>query len=284
MVYRLMRRAEGLGNVGVMDIMQQAPALTLTLLALIDATSIGTLVIPIWLLLRRNYREVIPKVLLYLLVLAGFYWVVGVLLRAGWQLGQLGGLGTLIATPAAQWVKLVLGLGLLGWALLTPSKRQSTAPTHLVRSERSQSEHRPPANQHSSPVPELAVAKSLRGRLATALDSYTGVVALALVAGLLELPTMLPYLGALGLMESLGWQHALQLVVLVFYCVVMILPALLLVLLRRVTGNRVEALLGRIGHKLNAFAAESLLWVAGVVGFLLLRSAALELGVFGFLS
>lgn len=95
---------------------------------------------------------------------------------------------------------------------------------------------------------------------------------------------MLPYLGALGLMESLGWQHALQLVVLVFYCVVMILPALLLVLLRRVTGNRVEALLGRIGHKLNAFAAESLLWVAGVVGFLLLRSAALELGVFGFLS
>lgn len=284
MVYSLMRGTEGLGSVGVMDIMQQAPALTLTLLALIDATSIGTLVIPIWLLLRRNYREVIPKVLLYLLVLAGFYWVVGVLLRAGWQLGQLGGFGALFSTPAAQWIKLVLGVGLLGWALLTPSKRQSTASAHLVRSEQGQSEHRPPANQHSSPLPQLAVAKSLRGRLTTALDSYTGVVALALVAGLLELPTMLPYLGALGLMESLGWQHALQLVVLVFYCVVMILPALLLVLLRRVTGNRVEALLGRIGHKLNAFAAESLLWVAGVVGFLLLRSAALDLGVFGFLS
>ena len=69
-----------------MDIFTNAAPASLVVLALIDATSIGTLVIPIWLLLRRDYRRAIPRVLLYLGLLAGFYWAIGLLLRSGFQL------------------------------------------------------------------------------------------------------------------------------------------------------------------------------------------------------
>lgn len=48
-------------HTGTMDLMTQAPGLTLFILALIDATSIGTLIIPIWLLLRSEYRRAIPE-------------------------------------------------------------------------------------------------------------------------------------------------------------------------------------------------------------------------------
>ena len=43
----------------------------LAVLALIDSTSIGTLLIPLWLLLRPDAKRLMPRILLYLGVLAG---------------------------------------------------------------------------------------------------------------------------------------------------------------------------------------------------------------------
>ena len=292
MVFGPMRRHRGPGTVGGMDFMQQAPAIALAVLALIDATSIGTLIIPIWLLLRRDYRSVVPKVLLYLAVLAGFYWMIGVLLRTGWQLGELNGAGALLDAPPVRWAQLLLGAGLLTWALTRPGKGQADAgaardgaPRHSPDADRSPGSTRYGA--HPAATMEgttLVLPARLGKRLHAALDSTLGVVVLALLAGLMELPTMLPYLGALGLMESLGWHHMVQMAVLVGYCALMTLPALLLVLLRLTAGARVDRWLQRVGAKAGAFAAESLAWVAGFAGFLLIRSASNELGILTFLG
>lgn len=281
MAFGRTRAAGGAGNVGDMELLQQAPAPVLIVLALIDATSLGTLVVPIWLLLRRDYRAVVPKTLLYLAVIAGFYWLVGVLLRAGWRLGGADAVAGLLEHSWVRWLQLLLGAGLLFWAVSTPGKGRQRSPrgtAAVVPGREAPAAAQPGAAD--APGGALLMPQRLGRRLNAALDSTAGVVVLALVAGLLELPTMLPYLAALGLMDSLGWATALQLPVLAGYCAVMVLPALALVALRRLAGHRMDRWLGRIGARLSAYTAETLAWVAGVAGFLLVRSALshLDLG------
>lgn len=117
------------------------------------------------------------------------------------------------------------------------------------------------------------VPKNLRGLLAGALDTKFGVLVLALVAGLLELPTMLPYLGAMTVLKNSGWAEPTQLIALGLYCLVMILPALLLVGVRALAGERLDGWLQRVGVKLGRYAQETLGWVVGIAGYLLIRSA-----------
>jgi hypothetical protein len=56
----------------------------LVVLALIDSTSFGTLLIPIWLMLSPD-RPSARRLVLFLVTVAGFYFGVGVALLAGAQ-------------------------------------------------------------------------------------------------------------------------------------------------------------------------------------------------------
>ena len=105
-------------------------------------------------------------------------------------------------------------------------------------------------------------------------------MALAVIAGLLELPTMLPYLVAIGVLSNSTLALPAGIGVLAVYCLVMLIPALGLLGLRAALGSRLDSLLQRVSSKMGRFASETLLWVAGIAGFLLLRAGLSALAPF----
>ncbi|WP_157875350.1 GAP family protein [Arthrobacter sp. PAMC 25486] len=256
----------------------------LAVLALIDSTSIGTLLIPLWLLLRPDARRMVPRILLYLGVLAFFYLLVGIVMLSGadWAISGMGG-GSMAAIPAVQWAMVLAGGGMLAYALMAkpggkdPAKKTVAAGADRASAGSAMSPADTPAVASDPPtgaasVPETpAVEIKWQQRLSTALRSPGGIVGLALIAGLLELPTMLPYVVAIGVLSNSALALPGEIGVLAVYCLVMLLPALVLVGLRLLAGQKLDALLRRLSSKLGAFASETLLWVLGIVGFLLLR-------------
>lgn len=131
--------------------------LSLVVLALIDATSFGTLGLPAVMLAQRRIR--VAVVLAYLATIAVFYWVVGALLLTG--VAAIGARAAAVADrPWGSWVQLVVGV--------------------------------------------------------------------ALVAGLVEVASMLPYLAAIGFLSQSSLSLPGRAGLLVGYCLVMVTPALLL--------------------------------------------------------
>ncbi len=265
----------------------------LAILALIDSTSIGTLVIPVWLLLRRDSggrAAVTGKAAAYLAAIGLFYFLLGLGLLTGvagaagaWgaDLGALGGL------PAVQWGMLVAGGGLLAWAVLGgrpgrgvstpteppfPSRMTGSPDTARLQGRGARAERSSGVAAAQEPGPSPVEARWQR-RIGRAVGTPGGLLGLALLAGLLEVPTMLPYIGAIGLLttSSAGW--ALSAALLGAYCLVMLLPAGLLVAGRLALGSVLDAPLARLGAWLSRVAGEAVLWVAGIVGFLMLRAA-----------
>ncbi|MHC6175678.1 GAP family protein [Glutamicibacter endophyticus] len=268
-----------------MDVLNQATPLTLVLLALVDATSIGTLIIPIWLLLRRDYRRAVPRVLLYLGMIAVFYWCVGLLLRSGVRLGLNALPESVLDSPALRILAVILGAGMLAWSLMVRDPAKDEASAHAERrpgGNRTLKQDADHARQRGTFAggqregvlqQKVELPRRLRHRVDRALDSKLGLLILAVVAGVLELPTMLPYLGAMSALAHSGWADATQILALGGYCVVMVLPAVVLTLARQMLGAKLEAPLRRWGAKLSRMARESLPWIVGIAGFFLLRWA-----------
>jgi hypothetical protein len=174
-------------------------------LALIDSTSIGTLVVPIWLLLSAD-RPPMQRLLGYLVTIASFYLLVGVVLVFVVDAG-LQSLGDLANRPAVLWLQLIVGVGLfaLCWRYDSARRRKRGEPDRATR---------------------------WRDRVLHDPASTPRLVRLALAAGVLELLTMLPYLAAVGLLASAELLPVWYVPLLVGYCTVMVLPALVLVGLR----------------------------------------------------
>jgi hypothetical protein len=97
--------------------------LSLVGLALVDSTSVGTLFVPVWLLLSPG-RLRVGRPLLYLATIAAFYFGVGLLLVTGAD-ALSGPLGRAFDTSAALYVQLALGIGLFAWSFrFDPKRRQ----------------------------------------------------------------------------------------------------------------------------------------------------------------
>jgi hypothetical protein len=219
------------------------PALLLTLagLALVDSTSFGTLLIPLWLMTSPHGLKP-ARILLFLGVVASFYLVVGLgLLLGGGAIASRVG-DSLAESTAVQWIQLVVGVALF--------------------------------------VASFRVGKGGSGRLLRWRDRAAGgetstlaVVSLALVAATLEVATMLPYLGAIGLLAGSDLAVGAQAGVLVAYCVVMVVPALVLLGARVAARRAVEPMLDRLSAWLERTGSEATAWVLGIVGFLVARDA-----------
>ena len=187
----------------------------LVLLALLDSLSLGTLLIPLLFLLVPG-RVPVARIGLYLATISLFYFAAGIAITWGAQ-SVVAQFGAMLDSRPAYMVQLVLGVGLFGASFFIGRKG------------------------------DVAAASTARvGRFARLRERALGgrgaglVVALALAAGLVELATMLPYLGAIGLITSAGLVASTWLWVLAGYCVVMIAPALLLTGLRVVASSTVE--------------------------------------------
>lgn len=292
------------------------PELLLPLLglALADSLSAGTLLIPIFFLLAPG-RIRLGRILTYLGTIAGFYFLVGLLLTAGAS-AFLENAAATLETPVAYTVQLLLGAALLAIAVFMPTKKKapvaatgaragagagvgagagagvgSGAGTGVSAGEVAGAGVGAGARASASASAGISVAGSPprdEGRLARWRERALGggspaaVVVLALGAGIIELATMLPYLAAVGLLTGSGVGFGASAGLLAAYCVVMIAPALLLLLGRVAARRVVEPRLRRFADWLSRNAAENTAWIIGIVGFLLLRDALSHSDSFAF--
>jgi len=263
----------------------------LLVLALVDSTSFGTLLVPVWLLMTPG-RVRVSRILMYLGTIAGFYLAVGVALALGAST-IAAGFGEVLETRPARIVELLLGIALLVHSFRLDRRRQGPPDgggrvlrwraramgTGEVGEASSGSTPAPDGGTHPAPAPRPGGGGPVT--TAPATGSVAALMGLAVAAAAIELASMLPYLAAIGMMTraELGWPATA--VVLAGYCVVMVLPALAL-LAARVTARRlVEPLLERLDAWMTRNAASATAWVVGIVGFLLARDAVVWLGWLG---
>lgn len=208
-------------------------------LALLDSTSIGTLFIPIWLMLTPG-RLKVSRFAVYLGTITVFYFVVGVLivLGASQVVGHLDG-------PVALWIQLVIGVFL------------------FVISFRFDGKKKPDTGKWQNRI--------------NANGSLAALAGVAVLAGVVELATMLPYLGAIGMMSTADLDAGQIGLLLAGYCLVMILPALLLLGARLAVRERVEPFLTRISTWFAEKGASTTGWILGIAGFLVARDAVAKL-------
>ncbi|MFI2366763.1 GAP family protein [Promicromonospora sp. NPDC019610] len=243
----------------------------LAVLALIDSTSFGTLLIPVWLLMSPG-RVRVGRMIVYLGSIAGFYAVVGlaILLGAGALSDTLSSLSAARPFLVAQ---LLVGVGLFVWSFkLEPSKKSKAADAAAATA----------VTGTARGADSLTAGPAARpGRLSRwrerALGSESGgwpaLAGLAVGAGLVEVASMLPYLAALGLIGTQGPGWPASGLWVLAYCLVMILPALVLTAARVFAARLVERPLGRMDAWLTRNAASTTAWVVGIVGFLVARDA-----------
>ena len=278
--------------------------LSLALLALIDGLSVGTLLIPVFLLLHPG-RVRAGRILLYLVTIAAFYLLVGLLFL--WGLVNLVDVASdFLASPAGMVIRLVVGGALLITALVMPTgdKKAPNASPSAVAPPTAPAPHVAPwtgmpttHDQHASarmappaPVPAPAAGTGAapragritrwRERLLDPRTRGTAVMAVAVAAGLVEVATMLPYIVGMTMLADAGIDTPLRVLSLVGYCALMILPAIVLLVLRLVAAPLVQRPLERFAAWMERTGAENTAWIIGIIGFLIARSAATELGLF----
>lgn len=227
--------------------MTLATAGTLTVLALVDSTSFGTLLIPMWFLLTPG-RVRVGRMLVFLGTVAGFYLLLGLALVAG--VGALLENVGALDNPVVVRVQLVLGVALVAASFLIGRERsgRGSRPGRLLRWR------------------ERAVGAETEAGVG-------GLLTLALAAAALEVATMLPYLAATGIIGSAGLTLPARVGVLAAYCLVMVLPALVLLVGRLAARRAVEPLLTRISAWMERSGAETTSWIVGIVGVLVALDA-----------
>jgi hypothetical protein len=254
----------------------------LAVLALIDSTSFGTLLIPVWLLMSPG-RVRVGRMLLYLGSIAGFYALVGLAILLG--AGALSDpLSTLSSTRPFLIAQLVIGVGLFAWSFKLdpvggkkPTEPVAGAPVAAAPADSAATAGAANGQVTAPPVTEPGRAGRLSRWRERVLSSESGsgraLAALAVGAGLVEVATMLPYLAALGLIGTQGPGWPVSGLWILGYCVVMIAPALVLTAARVFAARLVERPLGRLDGWLTKNAASTTAWVVGIVGFLVARDA-----------
>lgn len=269
--------------------------LALAILALVDSLSIGTLLIPVFLLLSPG-RVRVGRILLYLATIAGFYFLVGLLFLWG-LVNVVDVAADFLASPVGVGIRLAIGIALLVTSFLIPSGKKtadaSAAPSAgsisvsstaasdswVVGTSLSASTAVPaPTPDASAAAPEGRVTR-WRARLLDPRTRGSAVMVVALTAGLVEVATMLPYIMAMTMLADSGVSTPMRVVSLVGYCALMTVPALLLLLLRLVAAGIVQGPLERLAAWMQRTGAENTAWIVGILGFLIARAAATELGL-----
>ncbi len=228
----------------------------LALLALVDSTSFGTLVLPMLLLAQPQLRH--AQLAVYVLTISAFYYLLGLVLllagdavRARWD--QWG--AALESTPAYV-VQVVIGAALVALSYAIDPKY-----AHVVgRFRRRRAAGEEGAGRQGR----------WRSRLLGESASLGLTASVALSAGLVEAASMLPYLAAIAMITTAGLPLAGSAAVLAGYVAVMTLPVLVLWGLRTVARDAVEPRLQRLSAWLAARSGSALAWTVGIVGVVLL--------------
>jgi hypothetical protein len=209
-------------------------------LAVVDSINPSALLATIALLLRG--RAARPLVALYLVAVLVTYLALGLALTLGLGLAP----PALLDGDAAYLAQGVLGAAMLVYAVAAPRRRPRPGP--------------------AGPRPLLAAGRP------------AAVFALGVAVTVLELPTALPYLGAVGAITRAELAVAGWLPLLLLYNLIFVLPPLALLAGHLALGDRADRLLERLRDRLGGGAREGLLWLLGLVGFFLLSDALARFG------
>ncbi|MFB7249595.1 GAP family protein [Microbacterium sp. NPDC056234] len=257
-----------------MEIFAGAPMmLSLAALALLDSLSIGTLLIPVFLLLSPG-RVRVGRMLLYLATIAGFYLAVGLLFLWG-LVNVVDVAADLLSSPAGATVRLLIGAGLLIGSFFIPTSSKQKTPVVAG------------AGNGMSAAPDVAAPGRItrwRERLLAPGATRWALVSVAIAAGIVEVATMVPYIVAMTMLADSGVGAPTRVLALVGYCLVMIVPALVLLLVRLVAARAITGPLERFAAWMQRTAGETTAWIIGILGFLIARAAATELGLFDLLT
>ena len=92
----------------------------------------------------------------------------------------------------------------------------------------------------------------------------------------MELPTAVPYFGAIALLTTADLPMTQWLPLLVLYNAIFVLPPVVLLAGHVVFGGRLNARYADLRERLQAGARETMLWIFGLVGSALLVTSVVE--------
>jgi cytochrome c biogenesis protein CcdA len=210
--------------------------LSLVALAVVDSINPSAIVVTLFLLSRER---VLAPVVVYVVAIFLTYLALGALMMSGIDVL----LPSLSAAGSGR-----LGLivqGLIGLAMLL----------YAIRA---------PATATSAP------------RVEPSATTFAALALLGVTVTAMELPTAVPYFGAIALLTTAGLPMARWLPLLVLYNAIFVLPPVLLLLGHLAFGRRLEARYADLRERLQAGARETMLWIFGLVGGGLLFSSVVE--------
>jgi cytochrome c biogenesis protein CcdA len=224
----------------------------LVLLALIDSTSFGTLLIPLWLMsVPGRLRP--GRIVLFLGTVAAFYLLLGIALLLGASLL----LDTLRQTGNSQPLRiaqLVAGIGFTAFGVLKEPWTKAGKQRRVARR----------AEKVARSGPSLLMR--LRSLASDASAPVGAVFLLALTAAAIEAASMIPYLAAIGFLTASELSLIGRSVVLFWYCLLMITPALLLLVARLSLHGHVSPILTKLEAILSRNANEAIAWGLSLIG------------------
>ncbi len=230
----------------------------LTVLALIDSTSFGTLLIPVWLLMAPG-RLRAGRVLVYLGVVAGAYTVIGLVLLASLVLvgdQLLAWFNAASESEAFLLAQAVLAAGLIWYSMrLDPW-------TEAGKEKKRQREAQRGTDGRVSRFRARAVGEGSSGGLGPLL-------ALTLAAVGLEIATLIPYLAGIGLVAGTTPELPGSALMILFYCAVMVTPALVLLLGRIAARPLLERPLAKLEGFLSRHANGTIALILFLLGLFL---------------
>jgi hypothetical protein len=195
-------------------------------LALVDSINPSAIVVTLYLLSRGR---VPAQVVVYVAAIFLTYLTLGAMMMSGLD-ALLPSLRTTSESRVGFIVQGVIGLAMLLYAIGAPTPARS-AP-----------------------------------RVEPGASTYASLALLGVTVTTMELPTAVPYMGAIALLTTADLPMARWLSLLVLYNAIFILPPVLLLVGHIVFGKRLDARYADIRERLQAGARETMLWIFALVG------------------
>ena len=113
-------------------------------------------------------------------------------------------------------------------------------------------------------------------RVEPGASTYAALALLGMTVTTMELPTAVPYFGAISILTTAGLPMTRWLPLLILYNAIFVLPPVLILGAHIIFGRRMEARFADLRERLQAGARDTMLWIAGLVGGALLFSSVVE--------
>jgi cytochrome c biogenesis protein CcdA len=205
-------------------------------LALVDSINPSAIVVTLYLLSRERVQT---QVVVYVAAIFLTYLTLGAIMMLG-----IDALLPSLRTTGDGRVGLIVQ-GLIGLAMLLYAIRAPAKPKSARQVEQSAS-------------------------------TYAALALLGVTVTTMELPTAVPYFGAIALLTAADLPMARWLSLLILYNAIFVLPPVLLLLGHIVFERRLDARYADLRDRLQAGASETMLWILGLVGGGLLVSGVVE--------